>query len=166
MVRLSYEPRLRGSAGALPAFSEWLDGPFYAMYGDVFTDTDLARLWEAHVYQNPLTTMLVHDRVDPTTGGMVLLDDETGRVRGLHEKPSRDAVVSPWVNAGVFVMDPAVLSYVPTETPSDIAHDLIPALLAGGERVHAVPLEDSAFLVDIGTNEALALARSIAKARR
>lgn len=163
---LSYEPILLGSAGALLAFSELLDRPFYAVYGDVSTDTDVARLWTAHRQHAAFTTMLVHDRVDPTSGGMVVFNKETGRVRRFCEKPSRSAVVSPWVNAGVFVMDPQVLRYVPVETSFDIGHDLIPALLSAGEHVQAVRLEDSSYLVDIGTHEALELARTIVKARR
>ena len=63
--------------------------------------------------------------------------DAAGRVTRFVEKPPRNEIFSDLTNAGVLVMDPPILRYVPAEGFSDISRDLLPALLQAGVPVFA-----------------------------
>src|SRR3954447_8455325 len=47
-VRLSVEPELLGTAGALLPLADFFDAPFVLLYGDVVTDLDLRALAAGH----------------------------------------------------------------------------------------------------------------------
>ena len=81
---------------------------------------------------------------------MLEVDDDL-RVTALVEKgPARGEGL---VNAGIYLLDPAVLDFVP-EPPADFGHDVWPRALAAGARIAAQPID--AYLQDVGSPEALA----------
>ena len=69
------------------------------------------------------------------------------------EKPSPDQMFSDLANAGVLIVDPQLLAYVPPDGFFDIASDLLPCLLRQGVPIYAQPIEKSVYLIDIGSPE-------------
>ena len=141
-VAVSYvrEARLLGTAGSVKHAEALLagEGPVLVHYGDVLTDQDLGALLATHREKRALATLLLHRRV---SNSVVVLDGE-GRVVRLLERPSaeeRAGVDSPWVNSGVYLLDPSVLGLIPPDTACDFPRDIFPGLIAGG-RVFGHPL--------------------------
>jgi NDP-sugar pyrophosphorylase family protein len=135
------EERLLGTAGSVRNARALLAGAGTVLvhYGDVLTDQDLGALLDAHRAHAALATLLVHRR--PGSNSVVVLDGEW-RITRLLERPTeqeRAGIDSPWVNSGVYLLEPEVLDRIPAGIPCDFPRDVFPALIAGG-RVFAHPL--------------------------
>lgn len=143
------EPELAGTAGSVRDAAAWLAGPEPVLvhYGDVVTDQDLGELLRRHQAEAALATLLLHPR--PGSNSVVEVDDRW-RIRRLLERPSaaeREGVDSPWVNSGVYLLDPSVLAALPGPGPLDFPRDVFPAWIAQG-RVFGVPLSGYRCAVD------------------
>ena len=154
-LRLHYlrETWLSGTAGAVKQFSRFLDGePFLVLYGDVLTDLDLADFTAFHRRQQPVATIAVAALDDPSSRGIVQLTEDN-RVLDFTEKPHLpcSSWVKPWANGGVYVLEPAVLDYVPLGQGYDFGRDVFPRLLAEGLPVSAYCVRS--YLRDIGEPE-------------
>jgi len=165
----SYEPELMGTAGAARRLEHFLDERFVVVYGDVFSNVDLARLESFHVdglaaaAAGAGLTMSLYQVPNPTECGLVELD-AGGRVRRFVEKPPLEEVFTDLANSGILICDPALLSEVPAETVYDFGRDLLPALLAQGCPVMGVPLTDGEYVIDIGTPASYTRAQQLARA--
>jgi NDP-sugar pyrophosphorylase family protein len=74
-----------------------------------------------------------------TQSGIVDLDESDRIVRFL-EKPRPDQVFSHWVSAGIFILEPAVLDFIPPGGAPDFGRDIFPALLADGQSLYGYRL--------------------------
>lgn len=135
-VQITYSPEehLLGTAGAVRNVAWFFDGPFLVWYGDNLSRCNLDHLAEFQFSRGGLGTIALHYRQDPTSSGIVGLDDQ-GRITRFLEKPTVDQVFSHWVSAGIFALDPDVLRFIPPEGMSDFGRDVFPAILA-----HRLPL--------------------------
>jgi len=160
----SYEERLLGSAGAVKRLASFFrDGPFFVLYGDVLTALDLSALRAFHERRAAVLTMALYRAEDPTRCGIARLGDG-GRVVQFVEKPATEAELSPWANAGIYVVQPAVLEHIPSSQPFDFGHDLLPRLLERGLPVFGWPTD--ALVLDIGSPERYRLAQALLERRR
>ena len=105
-----------------------LDHTFIVMNGDVLTTLDFPGLVQHHRSQGSALTIATHQR--DVTIDYGILEIEHGRVIGFREKPSIPTAVS----MGIYVMEPDVLDFVPTDGAFDFP-DLVQALLAAGRPV-------------------------------
>ena len=104
-----------------------LDETFVVIYGDVFSDIDLNSVIEYHRMVGGVATMTLVEVDDPTRYGIAELRD--GKVIKFVEKPKSGEVFSNLANAGVYVFEPEVLKYIPSDRPSKLAKDVIPRLV-------------------------------------
>jgi len=140
-IRFRSEPALVGTAGSVRDAAPLLAGPDPVLvhYGDVVTDQDLGALVRIHQAGQALATLLLHRR--PGSNSVVVVD-QRWRVLRLLERPSeaeRRGVDSPWVNSGVYLLDPSLPGSLPGPGPLDFPRDVFPGLVAQG-RVLGVPL--------------------------
>jgi NDP-sugar pyrophosphorylase family protein len=147
-ILYSYEQQLLGSAGAAKKLSWFFDGTFIVFYGDLYTGLDLASLVAFHRCHHALATVALYEVSNPTACGIVDLDRQ-GRIRRFVEKPAPAEVFTNLANAGVYVLEPTVLGFVPPQAPFDFGRDLFPVLLRLGLPVMGFPIREP--LVDIGT---------------
>jgi NDP-sugar pyrophosphorylase family protein len=153
-LTFSVEKEILGTAGGIKNVTHLFQKPFVVVYGDVLTDMDLDRLLEFHRSKGkaPHVSISLYHAPNPWECGIVAVDGEN-RVTRFVEKPPREAIFSDLTNAGVLVMDPEILEYIPPARFSDISKDLLPMLLAKGTPVFAQPPDNSVYLIDIGTPE-------------
>ena len=149
-VRLSVEEELLGTAGALVPLADFADEPFVLLYGDVLTDLDLGGLASRH---SGVATLACYPSAELAGKGVLEVDDRL-RVTSFVEK-GESRLGEGLVNAGIHVLDPAILGFVGTP-PCDFGTDVWPAALAAGAEITAAPID--AYLLDVGTPEALAAA--------
>ncbi|MBN2168358.1 MAG: NDP-sugar synthase, partial [Actinobacteria bacterium] len=143
------EDKPLGTCGAIKNVAEHLGGePVIICNGDILTDLDIRALVEYHNNKKSVVTITLTPVDDPTAYGLVPLDEE-GRIMEFLEKPSWDQVVTNMINAGTYVLDPAVLRDVPMNEQYSFERQLFPDLLEGGTPMYGYPSE--CYWLDLGT---------------
>jgi len=159
-VTYSYEPELLGTAGAVNKIASFFDKPFYVIYSDNFSQWDIRKLKFEYERNDSIGTVAVHWREDVTQSGMVEFD-QNNRILRLVEKPKPEDVVSHYVNAGFYYLDPRVFNYIPEGKPCDFAFHVFPEMLRAREEMYAVKMEDP--IIGIDTIESYHLANKLAQ---
>lgn len=139
-IRYSVEATQLGTAGGVKRMADFFAGaPFLVWYGDNLSRCNVGQLYASHVARGSVATLALFHREDVSQSGIVGLGPEERIVRFL-EKPQPDQVFSHWVNAGIYMLEPSVLDFIPAGAPVDFAREVFPALLAAGEPLHGYPL--------------------------
>ena len=146
-ITYSREPELLGTAGAVKKMESFFSEPFLVLYGDNFTDCNLDRLIHFHQEKSGLCTIAAFHRESVAASGIIALD-ATSRVTRFLEKPAPDQVFSNWVNAGILVVEPAVLDLIPTGIARDFGRDVLPALLRAGHPIYGYPMTENLLWID------------------
>jgi len=133
-VRITYslEDSALGTAGGVRKMAGFFDGPCLVWYADNLSRCRIDRLIEQHRGHAGLATIALFRRDDVSQSGIVGLDPSQ-RITAFLEKPHPDQIFSHWVNAGIYILDPQVLSAIPPAVSSDFARDVFPVLLAAGK---------------------------------
>jgi len=151
-VHLTYliEEQPLGTAGAVKNASSFLGEPFFVVNGDILTGIDLSAMMSQHQKIKPKVSLALTPVDNPTIYGVVETDGK-GMVKRFVEKPSWEQVTTNMINAGIYILEPEVLSYIPPTTPCTFEHYLFPLLLKQGEPILSYP--STAYWTDIGTLE-------------
>jgi NDP-sugar pyrophosphorylase family protein len=149
-VELTYvrEDQPLGTAGSLRLI-EGLDDAFLMLNGDLVTTFDFREMQRMHrASGNLLTIATKRRRVDVNYGvlGVQRATGSTGRVVSYTEKPPLDLVVS----TGIYVLEPAVLNFLPAEGYVDFP-ELVQILLRANAPVGA--FEHDGLWLDIGRQD-------------
>lgn len=149
-VKLTYnlEDKPLGTAGAVKHAGEHVDGSFYVLNGDVFSDMDFSNMLRFHRKNKAMITIALTWVEDPTRFGVVETDED-GRVSAFIEKPSWDKVTSHWINAGVYILEPEVLDGIPNNEFYMFERRVFPDMLTAGQPVYAY--KSNAYWIDMGT---------------
>lgn len=139
-----------GTAGAVKNAEKFLDSPFIVFNGDVFTDINLAAMMKLHREKKASVSIALTPVEDPTIYGVVEANEE-GRVKRFMEKPSWDKVTTNMINAGIYILEPSILSYVAPGAFSMFERDVFPPLLEKGEVMFSY--SSDAYWIDIGSPE-------------
>jgi NDP-sugar pyrophosphorylase family protein len=134
-ITYSVEREPLGTAGGVKRVESLFPDPFFVWYGDNISTCRLDRLWNFHRSCGGVATLALHQRDDPTHGGIVAVDGED-RVTRFLEKPGPRDIFSRWVNAGIYVLDPAVFRRIPSEAIADFGRDVFPSMLAAGDALY------------------------------
>ncbi|MBF0267897.1 MAG: nucleotidyltransferase family protein [Alphaproteobacteria bacterium] len=113
-IRYLEESDRLGTAGALGLIPEIPDQPLLIMNGDVLTNVDFSSLLEFHNEQSAKATMCVREFDFQVPYGVVNIDEH--RITSVVEKP----VHSFFVNAGIYVIEPELLTLVPNQASFDM----------------------------------------------
>jgi dTDP-glucose pyrophosphorylase len=142
-VSITYlrEDQPLGTAGPLSALPDRPDNPIFVMNGDLLTSIDFKQLLTFHQDQKSDATMCVREYDFEVPFGVAEIDGT--RLTGISEKP----VQRFFVNAGIYLLNPSVLSMVPKNEPFDMP-ELFKRVLARGMNAAAFPLRE--YWMDIG----------------
>ena len=154
-IRVSHEPELLGTAGALRPLRDFLDESFVVLYGDVVTDADLGELMAHHRSRKALATLTYYRSEELAAKGLMTVSGG-GRVASFVEKPTTTTAPA-FVNAGLYVLEPEIVLLV-DDGFSDFGNDVWPRLASEGERLFGYELV-GAYVRDIGSPDALEQAR-------
>ena len=149
-VRMTYsvEDFPMGTAGAVKNAEGFLDDSFIVFNGDIFTEIDLRSMVKLHRKNKAIASLALTPVDNPTIYGVVETDNQ-GRVQCFTEKPSWDEVTTNMINAGIYILEPDVLSHITPNSYFMFEHDVFPPLLESGLPVYSYPSE--AYWIDIGT---------------
>jgi mannose-1-phosphate guanylyltransferase len=143
------ETEALGTGGAIVnALDRVGDEPFFALNGDILTDLDLTAMRAFHEARGAAVTIALHRVEDARAFGLVDTEDD-GRVIAFREKPADP--IPGQINAGTYLLDPAVLRpWTPGATIS-IEREIFPAVIEAGHPVFGFANE--AYWLDLGTPE-------------
>lgn len=98
-----------GNAGALFKLRENFTGPFLLLNADALFDVDFNRMIEFHKEQGGLVTLFTHPNSHPYDSGVIIADSDGSVTQWLTKEDIRPEFYKNRVNAGLHVIDPAVI---------------------------------------------------------
>ncbi len=143
-----------GTAGSIKNAERFIQSePFLVTNGDSFCPMNLAEFYDFHLLRQALMSMAVVESEDTADCGLVTLDS-LQRISGFEEKKAKAR--TGYINAGIYLFQKNILSFIPTNTKYSLEYDLFPRL---------TNLDSFAFvsheeLIDIGTSKRYERARS------
>jgi mannose-1-phosphate guanylyltransferase / phosphomannomutase len=149
-VRIEYsiEEDPLGTAGSVQFAEDRLTERFIIVSGDVLTDADLGKAVSFHEERGAEITLILKEVEDPSEFGIVVVDDEDGRVKRFLEKPDEGEVFSYTANTGIYVVEPDVLKHIPEGQEYDFSEDLFPKFLEEGHPMYGYVMDG--YWQDIG----------------
>ena len=128
-----------GSAGGMAKVQKqhcFFDDTFVVLCGDAYIDLDFTKAIEFHNESGAIATIILKEvpRDQVSKYGVVLMD-ESSRIIQFQEKPSITEAVSTTINTGIYIFDPRVFDYIPTDCEFDIGSDLFPELVRVSENI-------------------------------
>lgn len=138
-VRISYavEASPLGTAGAYRNAASLISETTVVFNGDVLTDIDLNDVIRFHRERQAAATIVLTPVPNPTAYGLVETDSTDGRVQRFLEKPKPEEVTCDTINAGIYILEPRVLDYVPEGEPFMFEYGVFPQLLERAEPFYA-----------------------------
>jgi mannose-1-phosphate guanylyltransferase len=141
-----------GSAGGMRRiqdFSPFFDDTFVVLCGDALIDLDLTAAVKWHKSKGSIATIITKSvpRQEVSSYGVVVTD-EGNRVKAFQEKPEVEAALSTNINTGIYIFEPEVFNYIPSQVEYDIGSQLFPKLVEIEAPFYAIPMDFE--WVDIG----------------
>lgn len=133
-VRLRYaiETEPLGTGGGVRNAADLARGALFVLNGDVLTDADLTAMRRLHHARGSRTTIFLVPVEDPRAYGLVELDRD-GRLIRFREKPPPDEpITTNTINAGIYLLDAALLARIPAGRAVSIEREFFPSLIADG----------------------------------
>ncbi len=165
---VNQETQPMGTAGSVKLLHERLTQTFIVASGDAVLSSELNLLIDAHKSSGAKVTMALWEVEDPTEFGIVGLSKQhqgelnsnlnEGYIVKFLEKPTKEQAFSTVINAGLYIIEPEVMDYVPHGEKYDFSKQLFPNLLESGIPLYAVKLNGAWF--DVGTPEELIKAQN------
>ncbi|MFQ5568216.1 MAG: nucleotidyltransferase family protein [Rhodothermales bacterium] len=159
-VQCVHEPAPLSTGGALRYVADKMNvhEPFLALNGDTFFSGSLARLVAFHASTPGAQASLALVQVPRADRyGIVQAESRNGAIRAFLEKPAGPAEPA-WINAGVYVLAPALIEAIPADRNVSLERDVFPRWIGRG--LYGCRFPEARFL-DIGTPEEYAQAPTV-----
>ncbi|MBX3278889.1 MAG: NDP-sugar synthase [Acidobacteria bacterium] len=146
-IRYAHEPLPLGTAGAYRNASEFIDRTAVVLNGDILTSLDLNSAISFHQEKNSAATIVATPVENPAGFGLVETDAD-GRVIKFREKPRPEEITVNTVNAGLYILEPEILQYIPEDESCSFETNLFPKLLEIGAPFYSYIWDG--YWIDIG----------------
>jgi len=141
-IQYVHEEEPLGTGGALGLLPhDEIDQPLFMMNGDLLTSLNLHSFLEFHQAHNGVATMCVREYEHQVPYGVIT--SEGTQIKSMVEKP----VHRFFVNAGIYLLDPALVKSVEPGTRIDMP-TLLERQIDGGNAVNMFPIHE--YWLDIG----------------
>lgn len=150
-TRLRYviEAEPLGTGGGVRNAADLTRGTVFVLNGDVLADADLSEMRRQHEARGAKASIYVTQVADPRAYGLIETD-ENERILRFREKPTADEpITTNRINAGMYLLDAALLSRIPPHRPVSIEREFFPALIT--ERIPLFAWESRGYWRDIGS---------------
>jgi dTDP-glucose pyrophosphorylase len=140
-IKYIHETKRMGTAGALSMMDHQPEMPFFVMNADLLTKINFHQLLAFHKEQKAAATMCVRQYEYQVPYGVVNINDH--QLVNIEEKP----VHHFFINAGIYVLDPQVLKYIPKDEYFDMPQ-LFEKIVADQKQAAVFPIRE--YWLDIG----------------
>jgi len=157
-IDYSIEDELLGTGGAIKRAEKYLEGTFLTLNGDSFFDMNLSKLIQFHKNKivgvksrGYLGTIALTQVENANNYGSVSFNQEKMIVSFVEKSAAKSAELnsSNQINAGIYVLEPEILSFIPPSKKVSIEKEVFPSVLNNRCYLGGYPAEG--FFVDIGT---------------
>lgn len=137
-----------GTGGAVKNTESMFDDTFLIFNADILCDIDIKKLVEYHKSKRVLATIAATEVADPSAYGAIEFDPESYVVSFI-EKPKPEEILSNFINAGIYVIEPEIFKEIPGDSVVSIERDIFPKILKKGHKLAIY--KDTSYWADIGT---------------
>ncbi|UCB60582.1 MAG: NDP-sugar synthase [Candidatus Bathyarchaeota archaeon] len=134
-----------GTGGQLKTASKYISERFLLLNGDIVTSLNIKQLIKFHEKHQGIGTIALKKYEIPVPYGHVELDEDNHTIGKFEEKPT----FSFKANAGVYILEPRILDYIPSNRVVSMERETFQELLKKGEQLNGY-FED-AYWADVGT---------------
>ncbi|MHA1292840.1 MAG: sugar phosphate nucleotidyltransferase [Promethearchaeota archaeon] len=151
-IKYTNEKSPLGTAGAIKLAEDHVeDDNFFMLNGDVILNFDFKEMLMTHNRYKGIGTIASKIVDNPSRYGVLITDEETHNIKKFLEKSEYkapiDRKVAMPVNAGVYILEPEIFSYIPPYKKYSIEIDVFPKL-ANENKLYHFPI--SGIWKDIG----------------
>ncbi len=143
-IRYIEEKKRMGTAGALSLLPEKPKNPIFVMNGDLLTQVNFEQLMNFHIEHKSVATMCVREYEYQIPYGVIETEGES--LISIKEKP----VHKSFVNAGIYVLNPEALNYIPSNEFYDMPQ-LFENLMKNSQKTTVFPIRE--YWLDIGRKD-------------
>ena len=153
-MKISYfeENSPLGTAGALSEIKSELEDDFFLIFGDLFLNVNFKRFRDFHLSKDALITLFVHPNSHPYDSDIVIVNEKQCVVEWSYKNSERKKDYDNLVNAGLYVVNKALVESLPAHEKLDLEKDIITQKLETG-KVYAY--HSTEYVKDVGTPERL-----------
>jgi NDP-sugar pyrophosphorylase family protein len=132
-----------GTAGQLKTSNQYISDTFLVMNGDIVTSLNIGNLINFHKNNEGLGTIALKKYEVKIPYGYVTIKNGS-RIIKFEEKPS----ISFLANAGIYVLEPKIFEYIPSDVTVSLETDVFPQLIDKGEQLNSY--YEEAYWADVG----------------
>lgn len=143
-VKISYikEKEQAGTGGSIRQLKNKFTGAFILVYGDVLAEIDFIDFIEFHKSQDSLASVALTSLEDPTEFGVVSLHGS--KIVRFQEKPEKNKSLSRLISAGIYILEPEIVKYIPKKGYVSLEQDIFPELVKKN-KIFGYPFEGKWF---------------------
>ena len=147
-VRIVTESEPLGTGGALGNCRDVISGTFACLNGDIISSLNMQQGIDLQQKNGGVGTLALWEVEDPTRFGIVGID-KANRITQFKEKPKENEVFSNLINAGSYLFEDDIFSYIPKGKCS-LEREVFP-VLAEEKKLNGYAFEG--YFIDAGTPE-------------
>lgn len=156
-IHYTNEKHPMGTAGAIKLAEDYLkDDNFFMLNGDVILNFDFNEMLKNHYNFKGTGTIASKIVNNPSKYGVLIVDEKSNQINKFLEKakyhPPEEKQVPMLINAGVYILEPSIFSYIDPNKKVSIETDVFPNIANEGKLYH-YPI--SGVWKDIGKPEEL-----------
>jgi len=126
-------PKALGSAGGMKKIQEengFFDDTFLVLCADALIDLDIKKAIKIHKEKKSLATIALKNvpKKDVSKYGIVQVDNKY-KILLFQEKPTKEEAISTLANTGIYIFEPEIFDYIPSNTEYDIGGELLPLIV-------------------------------------
>ena len=130
-----------GTAGAIRLALDYLkDDNFFMLNGDVIMDFDFSDFLKSHLEHGGIGTIAGRIVENPSRYGVLIVDKKTNQLYKFLEKeeysPPEGKVTPMPINAGVYILEPDIFSYIQPKKKVSIERDVFPKVANDNQLFH------------------------------
>jgi len=134
-IKIHYtdEKQPMGTAGALKLAEYYLhDDRFFMLNGDEIINFDFHEMLDLHQKNEAIGTIASMNVEDPSPYGVLLVDEDSNKILKFQEKeeyvPPEGKPIPMPVNAGVYLLEPEIFSYIESNRKISIEKEIFPQI--------------------------------------
>lgn len=151
-LAISKETEPLGTGGAIRSLKHVLKGDIFLLFGDVYSNVNLAKILEFHKSRKALVTAVVHKSLHPKDSNLVIFD-RSGKVKNIIAKPHNMRGNNFYNLAALYILSEDVVRFLPRNKKFDFEQDFLIKLVSEKLPVYAYNTRE--FIMDFGTPERL-----------
>jgi len=106
--------------------------PFMVLNGDIFAEPNYTEILKVHQKNKAIATIALYKVEDPTRYGVAELARKN-RITNFIEKPAKGKAPTNLINAGIYVLNPEIFSYIPIGKAVSMEREIFPILVQEGK---------------------------------